>query len=79
MTLDRRRTTALFFALQNEPDLDLTVEESQQRVANVMQLAKASINGVVQVRSARFSCDIIQQLCPTVKIRDVLAVLVHLI
>ena len=39
-------------ASQNEPNLDLTVEESQQRIANVMQLAHASVKGVVQVRSA---------------------------
>ncbi len=38
-------------ALQNEPDLDLTVEESQQRIAKVMELATASVNGRVQVQS----------------------------
>jgi len=39
------------FDVQNEPNLDLTVEESQQRIARVMQSATACIDGAVQVRS----------------------------
>ena len=44
------RTEAVH-ALQNEPDLDLTVEESQQRIVKVMQLATAAVSGSAQVQS----------------------------
>ena len=51
-------------ALQNEPDLDLTVDESQQRIARVMQLPTASVNGSVQVKRGEpvLSCEFFQEL-----------------
>ncbi len=58
--------TEAVHALQNEPDLDLTVEESQQRIAKVMQLATASVNGRGQVQRAVYPCATVRCPCESV-------------
>ena len=52
--------------LQNEPDLDLTMDESQQRVARVMQSAAACSGGAFQVQHADASDARLPRCCTPV-------------